>query len=36
LKEVWDKDLPALNAFVKQGDVPAIEFELKDDDGPAR
>jgi hypothetical protein len=36
LKEVWDKDLPALNALVKQGDVPAIGFELKDDKAVGR
>ncbi|HEX8169759.1 MAG TPA: glycosyl hydrolase [Thermoanaerobaculia bacterium] len=24
LKEVWEKDLPALNALVKQSDIPAI------------
>ncbi|MEO8505586.1 MAG: glycosyl hydrolase [Acidobacteriota bacterium] len=35
LKEVWDKDLPALNALVNAGEVPAISGELKDEESAA-
>ena len=35
LKEVWDKDLPALNSMVKASDVPAISGELKEEDSAA-
>ena len=35
IKEVWDKDLPALNDLVKKSDVPAVSNEVKDDDTPA-
>ena len=35
LKEIWEKDLPALNEMVKKNDVPAVSNEVKDEDAPA-